>query len=212
MTVSTSAKGPKNVHKKAGIKRLRRLQKKEIVELFKKVQAQLRERVSLVKEEKKIEVPHRHVKENSAVDSLLNVLKRHSVQPVKKSSGGDRNSDQMQESNRYNGVQSPNSFDSNNSPKDESRDANVAAMARPRSVFQRKSPSPANGGAMLIVEDFQAGIEMQYQYKAERNLMKRKQKPDGRVLSGWTGTAETTFGSGISSNSSWVLLKECTVP
>ena len=45
---------------------------------------------------------------------------------------------------------------------------------------------------MLIVEDFQAGIEMQYQYKTERNLMKRKQKPDGRVLSGWTGTAETT--------------------
>ncbi|CAL5202714.1 unnamed protein product [Lathyrus oleraceus] len=115
---------------------------KEIVELFKKVQAQLRERASLVKEEKKIEVPHRHVKENSAVDSLLNVLKRHSVQPVKKSSGEDRNSDQMQESNQYNGVHSTNSFDSNNSPKDESRDANVAAVARPQSVFQRKSPVP----------------------------------------------------------------------
>ncbi|CAK8571763.1 unnamed protein product [Lathyrus sativus] len=133
---------------------------REIVELFKKVQAHLRDRASSVKEEKKIESPHRHVKEkseNDAVDSLLKLLRKHSVQQAKKSSGEDNgedhNSDQLQESNQYDGVQSTNSFDSNNSPKDESRDANVASVTRPRSVFKKKSPVPRVNVEPIVRED-----------------------------------------------------------
>ncbi|XP_058746148.1 rho-N domain-containing protein 1, chloroplastic [Vicia villosa] len=118
---------------------------KEIVELFKKVQAQLRERAS-VKEEKKTEAPRGQVEETSAVDSLLNLLKKHSSEEGKRGSGEDsgidHNSDQLQESNQYNGVQSTNFFDSNSSPKNESRDANTASAARPRSIFRKKSPVP----------------------------------------------------------------------
>ncbi|XP_004495094.1 rho-N domain-containing protein 1, chloroplastic [Cicer arietinum] len=119
---------------------------KEIVELFRKVQARLRERAS-AKEEKKVEAPREHVKEKSAVDSLLNLLKKHSAEQVKRSGKEDNgkylnNSDQLQESNQYDGEQSTILFDSNNVPKDESREANIAFAARPRSFFQRKSPIP----------------------------------------------------------------------
>ncbi|KAK2401520.1 Rho termination factor [Trifolium repens] len=118
---------------------------KEIVELFRKVQARLRER-SAVKEEKKVEAPRGNVKEKSAVDSLLNLLKKHSAEQVKRNngedSGKDHNSDQLQESNQIDGRQSTNSFNSNSAPKDGSRAANIASSARPRSVFKRKSPVP----------------------------------------------------------------------
>lgn len=117
---------------------------KEIVELFRKVQAQLRERAT-IKEENKVETRRGHVKEQSAVDSLLNLLKKHSVEQGKRSNGEDNgkdlNSDQSQESNQYNGRQN-SKFSDSGAPKGESQEANVASSARPRSVFQRKSPVP----------------------------------------------------------------------
>ncbi|CAI8602827.1 unnamed protein product [Vicia faba] len=61
---------------------------KEIVELFKKVQAQLRERASSAKEEKKTDASS--VKEDGAVDSLLNLLKRHWTEQVNKSGKEER--------------------------------------------------------------------------------------------------------------------------
>lgn len=116
---------------------------KEIVELFRKVQARLRERAA-VKEEKKVEAAQEHGKEKRTVDSLLNLLKKHSAKQVKRSSGGDRgkdlNSDQLQESNQYDGGRNTKISDSNSAPKDESREANITSVARPRSNFQRRSP------------------------------------------------------------------------
>ncbi|XP_050207975.1 rho-N domain-containing protein 1, chloroplastic [Mercurialis annua] len=63
---------------------------KEIVELFRKVQAQLRERAA-VKENKKVETSKGKVKESETVDSLLKLLRKHSVEQGKKkdSSSGD---------------------------------------------------------------------------------------------------------------------------
>jgi len=118
---------------------------KEIVELFRKVQARLRERTT-VKEEKKVEVRRGHVKEQSAVDSLLNLLKKHSVEQGKRSNGEDNvkdlnYDDQSQESNQYNGRQN-SKFSDSGAPNGESQEAIIASSARPRSVFQRKSPVP----------------------------------------------------------------------
>ncbi|XP_061375308.1 rho-N domain-containing protein 1, chloroplastic-like [Gastrolobium bilobum] len=117
---------------------------KEIVELFRKVQARLRERAA-IKEEKKVETSRGQGKENSTVDSLLKLLKKHSVEQVKRSSGGGRGKDfsldQLQESNQFNGERSTKFSDLGSAPKDESLEANIS-VARPRSSFQRRSPVP----------------------------------------------------------------------
>ncbi|KAK7277557.1 hypothetical protein RJT34_22572 [Clitoria ternatea] len=118
---------------------------KEIVELFRKVQARLRERAA-TKEEKKVEASRGQGKENSTVDSLLKLLKKHSVEQVKRGNGGgrvkDSSSDQMQDSNQYDGRQITKISDSDSAPKDESQEGNVFSVARPRSNFQRRSPVP----------------------------------------------------------------------
>ncbi|KAG4981976.1 hypothetical protein AAZX31_10G035600 [Glycine max] len=120
---------------------------KEIVELFRKVQARLRERAAS-KEEKKVEASRAQSKENSTVDSLLKLLKKHSVEQVKRSSGGGRgkdfSSDQMQESNQYDGGRNAKISDLDSTPKDEPQEDNVfsSSVARPRSNFQRRSPVP----------------------------------------------------------------------
>ncbi|KAL3620777.1 hypothetical protein CASFOL_035689 [Castilleja foliolosa] len=56
---------------------------KEIVELFRKVQVQLRERFAVKEEKKKTEKPKQGMtsRENETVDSLLKILRKHSVQP-----------------------------------------------------------------------------------------------------------------------------------
>ncbi|EPS68846.1 hypothetical protein M569_05922, partial [Genlisea aurea] len=59
---------------------------REIVELFRKVQAQLRER-SAAKEDKKTENSPTKSKESENVDSLLKLLRKHSAQQVKKNGG-----------------------------------------------------------------------------------------------------------------------------
>lgn len=135
---------------------------KEIVELFKKVQARLRERASF-KEEKKTEAPRGQVEEISAVDSLLSLLKNNSSEQGKRGngedSGIDHNSDQLQESNQYNGVQSTYSFDSNSSPKDESRDAYTASAARPPSIFRKKSPVPRVKYQLVSYNEDETNVE-----------------------------------------------------
>lgn len=118
---------------------------KEIVELFRKVQARLRERAA-TKEEKKIEASQGQGKENGTVDSLLRLLKKHSVEQVKRSSGGGRGKDssldRVQESSQYSGGRTSKLSDLDNAPKDESQESNMSSIARPRSKFQRRSPVP----------------------------------------------------------------------
>ena len=118
---------------------------KEIVELFKKVQARLRERAAN-KEEKKVETSQGKSKENGTVDSLLKLLKKHSVEQVKRSSGGskgrDHSAEQVQESSQYSRGRSNKFSDLDSAPRHESQEANSSSVTRPRSNFQRRSPVP----------------------------------------------------------------------
>ncbi|MED6220167.1 hypothetical protein PIB30_042236, partial [Stylosanthes scabra] len=118
---------------------------KEIVELFKKVQARLRERAAN-KEEKKVESSQGQSKENGTVDSLLKLLKKHSVEQVKRSSGGSRGKDhgmeQDQENSQYNRGRSNKISDLDSASRHESQEANFSSVTRPRSNFQRRSPVP----------------------------------------------------------------------
>lgn len=118
---------------------------KEIVELFRKVQARLRERAAS-KEEKKAEASRDHGREKNTVDSLLKLLKKHSAEQGKRDSGGGRgkdlSSDHLQEHNQHDGAQISKISDLDNSPKVESEEANISFTPRPRSSFQRRSPVP----------------------------------------------------------------------
>ncbi|GMY06275.1 rho-N domain-containing protein 1, chloroplastic isoform X2 [Fagus crenata] len=119
---------------------------KEIVELFRKVQAQLRERAA-TKEEKKIEALQGQGKESETVDSLLKLLRKHSVEQSKRSSGiNDSNKDfildQPAQIDPDNEEKSSSFFNSNSSLKDEAQVRNASSSSRPPSNFQRKSPVP----------------------------------------------------------------------
>ncbi|KAK4745861.1 hypothetical protein SAY87_012173 [Trapa incisa] len=110
---------------------------KEIVELFRKVQAQLRERAAVRKEKKSQDGVKGKGKENETVDSLLKLLKKHSVEQTKRKSIGAtiRNPSEDQT------EQITPSF------PDRSRDTaqhpnNNASHSRPISNFRRKSPIP----------------------------------------------------------------------
>ncbi|XP_059660348.1 rho-N domain-containing protein 1, chloroplastic-like isoform X2 [Cornus florida] len=117
---------------------------KEIVELFRKVQAQLRERAA-TKEKKKDDLQKRG-KESETVDSLLKLLRKHSVQQGKKSnssrSSRDFISDQARPNGPLNGKKSTSFFDSTNTKKDEDQEHESPSFSRPVSKFQRKSPVP----------------------------------------------------------------------
>lgn len=116
---------------------------KEIVELFRKVQAQLRERAA-VKEEKKSEGMQGKSKENETVDSLLKLLRKHSEQAKRSSSGGNSKDfvlDQPEQNGHYNRVKNTGPFDSYSSLKDDTQES-AASFSRPVSNFQRKSPVP----------------------------------------------------------------------
>ncbi|KAE9589908.1 hypothetical protein Lal_00037637 [Lupinus albus] len=118
---------------------------KEIVELFRKVQAKLRERAA-TKEEKKVEAPQGRGKENGTVDSLLKLLKKHSNEQQKKSSGRGRGKDfsldGSQESSQYDDGRRTKFYDLDNAPKDKSQESSISSVTRPRSSFQRRSPVP----------------------------------------------------------------------
>ncbi|XP_047316584.1 rho-N domain-containing protein 1, chloroplastic [Impatiens glandulifera] len=118
---------------------------REIVELFRKVQAQLRERAAN-KEEKKTE-SQGHVKENETVDSLLHLLRKHTTTTQQGKSSSSRNSnnkdislDQPEENSFVNESSRTGFFVSTNSVKDEPKTQEPAFTTRPRSSFKRKSP------------------------------------------------------------------------
>ncbi|XP_019428872.1 PREDICTED: rho-N domain-containing protein 1, chloroplastic-like [Lupinus angustifolius] len=121
------------------------LREKEIVELFRKVQARLRERAA-TKEQKRVEASPVRGKENGTVDSLLKLLKKHSSDQQNKSSGGGRGKDYSldgsQETSQYNGRRSTKISNLDNAAKDESQESNISSISRPQSSFQRRSPVP----------------------------------------------------------------------
>lgn len=128
---ATSAPGPKE---------------KEIVELFRKVQAQLRERAA-IKEEKKSEEPPVQVKKNETVDSLLKLLRKHSVQQGKKNnnssgSGRDFILDQPEPNGSFSTENSPSFFKLNSKEINKVQENEAPTVGRPMSSFRRRSPVP----------------------------------------------------------------------
>ncbi|CAO2818754.1 unnamed protein product [Amaranthus hypochondriacus] len=116
---------------------------REIVELFRKVQAQLRQRTA-VKEEKKFESVKGKNKESETVDSLLKLLRKHSVEQVKeKVNGGSVNEfslDNPRKSGQSNEDRIKN-FNSDNIREDPP-ETNKPSFSRPPSAFRRRSPVP----------------------------------------------------------------------
>ncbi|KAL6847104.1 hypothetical protein ACP4OV_022957 [Aristida adscensionis] len=114
---------------------------KEIVELFKRVQAQLRAR-GKGREDKKPE-PAKAQGERGSVDSLLKLLRKHSVDQRRKSSDDkDHNFDLTRGSNDSGNRQSSSSFGTKNDTHEEQRKPPPASFRRPVSNFRRRSPVP----------------------------------------------------------------------
>ncbi|OVA02391.1 Rho termination factor [Macleaya cordata] len=118
---------------------------KEIVELFRKVQAQLRERAA-IKEEKKMEASQGQGKESETVDSLLKLLRKHSVEQGKRrtsSSSRDFVLEQPEQQNiPFDEEQNTNFLNSNSNSREEAQEPNANPFRRPVSNFRRKSPVP----------------------------------------------------------------------
>ncbi|KAI3968818.1 hypothetical protein MKX01_028968 [Papaver californicum] len=123
---------------------------KEIVDLFRKVQAQLRERAA-IKEEKKMESSQGQGKESETVDSLLKLLRKHSVDQGKRKSSSGSSRDFVLEQPEQNissfeDEQNTNFLNSNSNTREEDEEAQEPkhsnAFRRPVSNFRRKSPVP----------------------------------------------------------------------
>ncbi|GAB4830531.1 hypothetical protein Ancab_020295 [Ancistrocladus abbreviatus] len=119
---------------------------REIVELFRKVQAQLRERAA-AKEEKKVEASKGQNKESETVDSLLKLLRKHSVEQGKRKVNGgsgspEFNLEQPRESQPSDEDKSRSFLGSDIIPRDEPQEPNVPSFSRPPSNFRRRSPIP----------------------------------------------------------------------
>ncbi|XP_073051173.1 rho-N domain-containing protein 1, chloroplastic-like isoform X1 [Primulina eburnea] len=117
---------------------------KEIVELFRKVQAQLRERAAM-KEEKKVEELQGKNKQNETVDSLLKLLRKHSVQQGKKSTNGSRSKEFILGEPEHVSLteeRSTNISDYDNSVKHKTQESPDPLHNRPKSNFQKRSPVP----------------------------------------------------------------------
>ncbi|EYU46451.1 hypothetical protein ABFS82_04G041600 [Erythranthe guttata] len=121
---------------------------KEIVELFRKVQAQLRERAA-IKEERKVDDSQGKSKESETVDSLLKLLRKHSVQQGKKSNNNNSNNsnrdfilDQQEQVGSLNGKRSTSISDSSNPVKHEVLESPKPPLTRPKSNFSKRSPVP----------------------------------------------------------------------
>uniref|UniRef100_A0ACD5Z9K6 Uncharacterized protein n=1 Tax=Avena sativa TaxID=4498 RepID=A0ACD5Z9K6_AVESA len=116
---------------------------KEIVELFKRVQAQLRAR-GKGREDKKPE-PAKSQGERGSVDSLLNLLRKHSVDQRRKSSDEKEQSfDQTWRNNDSSGnKQSSRIFGTKTDAREGQKPAPPpASYQRPPSSFRRRSPVP----------------------------------------------------------------------
>nr|BAJ87942.1 predicted protein [Hordeum vulgare subsp. vulgare] len=140
---------------------------KEIVELFKRVQAQLRAR-GKGREDKKPE-PAKSQGERGSVDSLLNLLRRHSVDQKRKSSDEkEQNFDQTWRSSDSGNKQSSRIFGTKNDAQ-EGQKPPPATFQRPPSSFRRRSPVPGvkfqlvtnpDAGAKPVVNGMtEAGLE-----------------------------------------------------
>ncbi|KAF2292715.1 hypothetical protein GH714_027241 [Hevea brasiliensis] len=117
-------------------------QEKEIVELFRKVQAQLRERAA-VKEDKKVEASKGKGKESETVDSLLKLLRKHSIeQRKKKVSSQDFAVDHQEQSRSQSKDKSTSFLNLNDKERSRVPEPNSSSFTRPPSNFQRKSPVP----------------------------------------------------------------------
>ncbi|XP_073292284.1 rho-N domain-containing protein 1, chloroplastic-like isoform X2 [Primulina huaijiensis] len=117
---------------------------KEIVELFRKVQAQLRERAAM-KEEKKVEELQGKNKQNETVDSLLKLLRKHSVQQGKKSTNGSRSKEFILDEPEHVSLteeRSTNISDYDHSVKHKTQESPGPLRNRPKSNFQKRSPVP----------------------------------------------------------------------
>ncbi|KAK4441583.1 Rho-N domain-containing protein 1, chloroplastic [Sesamum alatum] len=118
---------------------------KEIVELFRKVQAQLRERAAM-KEEKKVEDSQQKSKESETVDSLLKLLRKHSVQQGKKNTNSASNRDFILDQPEQVEPSTEGSVtsiaDSNITVKHEMQESPSPNLGRPRSNFRKRSPVP----------------------------------------------------------------------
>ncbi|XP_010522151.1 PREDICTED: rho-N domain-containing protein 1, chloroplastic-like [Tarenaya hassleriana] len=114
---------------------------REIIDLFRKVQAQLRARAAAKKEGKKTEEASRgYGKESETVDSLLKLLRKHSGEQSKKnvgsSNGQEINSGQSGRDVAFNQDQSSDHANSRN------KSHKATSFTRPASSFRRKSPVP----------------------------------------------------------------------
>ncbi|XVF72006.1 hypothetical protein PTKIN_Ptkin12aG0086700 [Pterospermum kingtungense] len=118
---------------------------KEIVELFRKVQAKLRER-AVAKEDKKTEALQGKGKKSETVDSLLKLLRKHSVEQGKKkdSIGSSRgvNLDNPEVNGSSSEDKSSDLFDSNDRVRSKAKEPYAPSLSRPASNFRRKSPVP----------------------------------------------------------------------
>ncbi|PIA45389.1 hypothetical protein AQUCO_01700737v1 [Aquilegia coerulea] len=116
---------------------------KEIVELFRKVQAQLRARAA-IKQEKKMDTSQGQGRETETVDSLLNLLRKHSVDRGKRrnESSSGAFDDQPGQNNSFDEEHNTSFFESNSRAKGEPQETNMNAFRRPASNFQRRSPVP----------------------------------------------------------------------
>ncbi|CAO2826610.1 unnamed protein product [Amaranthus hypochondriacus] len=121
-----------------------RPREREIVDLFRKVQAQLRQRAAN-KEDKKFESVKGQNKESETVDSLLKLLRKHSVEQGKqKVDGGSVNEfsfDLPRPSGQSNEDKSKDFFDSGGI-REEPQETNKPSFSRPPSAFRRRSPVP----------------------------------------------------------------------
>jgi len=114
---------------------------KEIVELFKRVQAQLRAR-GKSREDKNPE-PAKVQGERGSVDSLLKLLRKHSVDQRRKGSDDkEQNFDLTRRSNDSGNRQSSTIFGTKSDTQEEQKKPPPAPFKRPASNFRRRSPVP----------------------------------------------------------------------
>lgn len=118
---------------------------KEIVELFRKVQAQLRARAATKMEDKKAQEEEEEAskgrgKESETVDSLLKLLRKHSGEQSKKVNNFNSHGDNSVQGDHVDRRQDRSG---GNLVKSWTKDHNASSsFTRPASSFRRKSPVP----------------------------------------------------------------------
>ncbi|KAJ1265621.1 hypothetical protein BS78_08G090600 [Paspalum vaginatum] len=131
---------------------------KEIVELFKRVQAQLRAR-GKSREDKKPE-PAKVQGERGSVDSLLKLLRKHSVDQRRKiSDDKEHNFDLTRRSNDSGSRQGSTMVGKKSDTQEEQKKPPPAAFKRPASNFRRRSPVPGVKFQPVISADTDADAD-----------------------------------------------------